>query len=459
MEPVLFYYGLIILASILQFASSRVDNYGGWNNAPNTQYHIQTDEGDERYFKYQTQSGQYRKEKRLQDGTVVGSYGWVDPNGFLRLRDYIADNAGYRILKSRMLFVGDNADVGNAVVAAKNVPATSGELVHPSNSPFNLASPTRAIYVPPMPENKQPYASPTPLTIYVPPLAEPVQSTTPASTYNLGAQYFPSSTPSPLRYYTSNSPAYYSSTPSTTPAPFHYYSSTSSPVEHYFPSSTPNPVHYYPSSTPVVHIHHNSEPKHASPVYVSSTAAPPVDSTTRPIAAYTSSQKPVAVNYVSTPAPDYSNYEAVTRAPTYSAIGYTASTPSPVHRPAPIAGKYASPVNNYITESEKNRAFYQYEDGKGYYNKKRFVDYKPVDQEYDGISTIQNGFRYFLPRQYHEEQSSADGQDRTGSFGYVDPFGIRRVVYYNTSPGRGFVHRKNNRYVGFNSTPYDPRPS
>jgi len=36
------------------------------------QYHIQTDEGPERYFRFQTDSGQFRKEKRLQDGTVIG---------------------------------------------------------------------------------------------------------------------------------------------------------------------------------------------------------------------------------------------------------------------------------------------------------------------------------------------------------------------------------------------------
>lgn len=62
--------------------------------APNTQYHIQTDEGPERYFKYQTISGQYRKERRLQDGTVVGTYGWVDADGYLRLNDYVADSKG-----------------------------------------------------------------------------------------------------------------------------------------------------------------------------------------------------------------------------------------------------------------------------------------------------------------------------------------------------------------------------
>ncbi len=37
-----------------------------------TQYHIQTDEGDERFFRYQTWTGQFRKENRLEDGSVVG---------------------------------------------------------------------------------------------------------------------------------------------------------------------------------------------------------------------------------------------------------------------------------------------------------------------------------------------------------------------------------------------------
>lgn len=59
--------------SLLQLASSRVDSYGGWNEAPDTQYHIQTDEGEERYFKYQTKTGQYRKEKRLQDGQYISN--------------------------------------------------------------------------------------------------------------------------------------------------------------------------------------------------------------------------------------------------------------------------------------------------------------------------------------------------------------------------------------------------
>lgn len=46
---------------------------GGYNLAQTTQYHIQTDEGPERYFRYQTDSGQYRKEKRLEVSAGVFS--------------------------------------------------------------------------------------------------------------------------------------------------------------------------------------------------------------------------------------------------------------------------------------------------------------------------------------------------------------------------------------------------
>lgn len=76
---------------------------------------------------------------------------------------------------------------------------------------------------------------------------------------------------------------------------------------------------------------------------------------------------------------------------------------------------------------------------------------------YDGTHTTANGFQYYLRRQYHEEGREPDGT--VGSFGYIDPFGIRRVIYYKTDPYTGgFLHKKNNRYVGFNATPYDPFP-
>lgn len=73
-------------------------------------------------------------------------------------------------------------------------------------------------------------------------------------------------------------------------------------------------------------------------------------------------------------------------------------------------------------------------------------------------SRIQNGFSYYLPRHYHEETFHDSGaQNRDGSFGYIDPFGIRRVRYYHVEPNTGFQTRDNNRYVGWdpNAKPYD----
>ena len=82
-----------------------------WGNPNSGQYHIQTDEGPERYFRYQTDNGQFRKEKRLADGTVIGTNAWIDGFGYLRQSDYIADHQGYRILKSKTVFVGKDRPI------------------------------------------------------------------------------------------------------------------------------------------------------------------------------------------------------------------------------------------------------------------------------------------------------------------------------------------------------------
>lgn len=55
--------------------------------------------------RFQTYNGQFRKEKRLEDGTVFGTYGWVDATGLLRLYDYVADTKGYRIVRQRTMQV------------------------------------------------------------------------------------------------------------------------------------------------------------------------------------------------------------------------------------------------------------------------------------------------------------------------------------------------------------------
>ena len=44
------------------------------------------------------------------DGSVVGSFGWVDPNGIFRLTDYVSDAGGYRIEKERLFKVKRNQE-------------------------------------------------------------------------------------------------------------------------------------------------------------------------------------------------------------------------------------------------------------------------------------------------------------------------------------------------------------
>lgn len=86
-------------------------SHANWGSPESKQYHIQTDEGPERFFRYQTDNGQFRKEKRLKDGTVIGTNAWIDGFGYLRQNDYIADHAGYRILKAKTLFVGKDRHI------------------------------------------------------------------------------------------------------------------------------------------------------------------------------------------------------------------------------------------------------------------------------------------------------------------------------------------------------------
>ncbi|CAH0769291.1 unnamed protein product [Bemisia tabaci] len=322
-------FGIAIsLLAIIEISSAKIE--GGWDTDPKTQYHIQTDEGPERYFRYQTMSGQYRKEKRLPDGTVVGSYGWVDPDGYLRLRDYIADDKGYRIVKTKKVFVGKEAPIGNAVASAKYVPSQGGVGV----------------------ENAQ------------------------------------------LK-----------------PQPPVYKSSYDSSALLRFPTTLE------PSSTPIS------------------------------LADYLKSKEsPNAI-----PVSDYL-HERKQQVQDYLRFGERKQEPEVVVTP----NAYPKPENY----SPLSQDYVQPITFRPYFNTKTYndntLDNAILDSSYDGVAMTHNGFRYYLPRHYHEEESPNSYQ-RAGSFGYIDPFGIRRVIYYNTSPGSGFKVRKNNRYVGFNSTPYDPR--
>jgi hypothetical protein len=86
-------------------------SHANWGSVGSPNYHIQTDEGPERFFRYQTDNGQFRKEKRLQDGTVIGTNAWIDGFGYLRMNDYIADGGGYRVLKSKTVLVGKDTPI------------------------------------------------------------------------------------------------------------------------------------------------------------------------------------------------------------------------------------------------------------------------------------------------------------------------------------------------------------
>ncbi|XP_078042883.1 uncharacterized protein LOC144473139 isoform X2 [Augochlora pura] len=284
---------LSFAVTVLCLNTGSADNNSGWSFVPNTQYHIQTDEGPERHFRYQTLNGQYRKEKRLVDGTVIGTEGWLDPLGYLRLKDYVADSNGFRILRSKMVYVGKDRPIYDAVAESKRAPAQTGILVDP-----------------PRPPNPYRHWKPT--------------SAAPLLENDISSSFYESTTASPRAYYNTNRAG----------------------LSHYN----------------LLQRSDNGENARYDGL---------------------------------------KNYQV----------------PAPVSRGA---------VARYPT--------------------------------YDGTHGTANGFQYYLKRQYHEEEQEPAGGN-VGSFGYVDPFGIRRVIYYKTDPRTGgFVHQKNNKYVGLSGTPYDPSP-
>jgi Insect cuticle protein. len=359
---------------------------GGWNSAPNTQYHIQTDEGDERYFRYQTLTGQYRKEKRLHDGSVVGTYGWVDADGYLLLKDYVADNQGYRIVRSKKLYVGTNAPIDIAAQSSKREPI---QLAAPS--PSALAYNAYA----PVVDNSISYRSDASYRshdYHSPTKKNPISSS--------AGPYVISSLPSPDVY-------------SSTPSSYSKISSTSldSTNENSIVLSTVSPYR-----GDAYDDNFNSKSYEKPLEFPSSNLAPISQSGYLQFV----SQHEVAI----TPHYRFS----------------VSTTPTP-------------PVNEKPTEAPRPVTFRPYYNPNIDYPKIQYQDREP---EYDGVSLIHDGFKYYLPKKYQDEEGSSSSY-RAGSFGYVDPFGIRRVIYYNTSPEKGFVHRKNNRYVGFKEAPYDPR--
>ncbi|XP_015513670.1 uncharacterized protein LOC124296680 isoform X1 [Neodiprion virginianus] len=349
----------------------------GWNLTPNTQYHIQTDEGPERYFRYQTLNGQYRKEKRLADGTVIGTEGWLDPLGYLRIKDYIADTEGYRILRSKMVYVGEERPIEEAVSISKKVPAQSGILAKPQRpvNPFR------------QPELKE-----------------------------LPGNGIEANTVTPLG--------------STASAPVH-------PGVHYqLPISTPAPV---------------APPTLYSPYGERAPLQTLEDGYSQPNTNYLPAFTPYQQPYVN-------QYNRYNQNP-YSGYNQAAPPPSAVFQPPLYGQRYPEVGQGFRAyDSTRNETL----------RRSEIVQASPPAEqrtqtsggqfpEYDGTHTVKDGFQYYLKTHYHEEENRPSEDEKIGSFGYIDPFGIRRVVYYKADAEHGFIHKKNNRYVGFQATPYDPQ--
>uniref|UniRef100_A0A1Y1MH17 Cuticle protein 6 n=1 Tax=Photinus pyralis TaxID=7054 RepID=A0A1Y1MH17_PHOPY len=397
-----FYHVAAILAVSILPPSVRTSN-DGWSDPSKAQYHIQTDEGPERYFRYQTISGQYRKEKRLEDGTVIGTYGWVDDDGIFRMRDYIADNAGYRILKTKNVFVGRNRPVSQALSIAKQAPAEAGTLVDAGRSPVVKTTPS-------------PFVS-SPKVNFLP-AGFSVANHQPA-VFKFNEYNVPQTTPS-----------YVFSSPST-----------------------------YGGHTPDVELSLNSIPSSTESPLVSSTIAP---STTSPPPLVSTTPQTIYIPST-TPTPS-THYQS----PSVQYVQPTSTLLPPISSNAIDSPFYSSnPQYEHYTDNHRFINPYVYQNGPTYpidknghtyngHSNNLGNGYNPQFALYDGVSVTNDGFRYYIPKQYHEEQS-LPGNEKSGSFGYIDPFGIRRVIYYNAGAD-GFKHRKNNRYVGFDATPYDPRP-
>lgn len=231
-----------------------------------------------------------------------------------------------------------------------------------------------------------------------------------------------SSTPSTTVLHPTSTPAYISSTTTAQP-PLSSPSPLSVPSQYFLPPYSAG------DDSPIVRI----KPYSVHPT---------------PIAAYTIEQ----INELQQPNPSAISINDLNFSPIVvsTSAGYDSSTITPITSTAstPVFERHS----NYRGNSKRPIAYYQpnqLDVSNG------IDDIKKIDR-YN--ARVPNGFGYFLPRHYHEETyREANANNRDGSFGYIDPFGIRRVVYYHASPDGGFKVRKNNRYVGFHAKPYDSK--
>lgn len=131
-----------------------------------------------------------------------------------------------------------------------------------------------------------------------------------------------------------------------------------------------------------------------------------------------------------------------------AAIGITSTLPTPIAATAtpPLTSAFGVPRSVVpLGVSRRPIAYYGPKQLTHDYNE---LDNRPIERAY--MARTPNSFRYYLPKQYHEETIN-----RHGSYGYVDPFGIRRVFYYRIAPNGKLELQKKYRYVGLHGKPYE----
>lgn len=370
----------------------------------------------------------------------------------MRQKDYIADSKGYRILKSKTVFVGNDLSIQvkvftdivqlsysysfrftythllqDAIKAAKKIPATAG-------TQSDLAGIAQRNYIPSRRGGSFDFkfASTVRSTTVNPNQLEFNHSDLVSKPVKPLAVYLPQNQRTPIPF----SPPHENPSVYVTPRPHLRPASSLTPsldLEAPFASQIPAGQSYLHEPIAVY------SPEHVTPIsnHETSTASPFV----------VSSIRPHAVEHLQN-----NHVESATFASTVQPTTYRPKLADNLlhydHR-----NGFEKPL---FDRNALRRQTFDHQQQPLVSNNALGNGYDPQYPYYDGVSETADGFRYYLPRQYHEEYTNSER--RAGSFGYVDPFGIRRVVYYNTSPDGGFVHRKNNRYVGFNGTPYDPRP-
>ncbi|XP_023316073.1 nuclear transcription factor Y subunit gamma [Trichogramma pretiosum] len=436
MPPIVIVIGTLVLAlnfaqiAVLALTAEEIEaERSGWNVDPETQYHIQTDEGPERYFRFQTLNGQYRKEKRLQDGTVVGTEGWLDQLGFLRIKDYIADAKGFRILKSKMIYVGKDRPIQDAVSISKTKTSSSSSAQQSSSQ--QQQRPRRPVNPFRQPELKD-FSSNS---------IESSKSYEASTTTPLIITPPPSRSKSQIVAVTTLRPRPFALTSGYLPAYNNRQNQQYRRRQQQKPALLVEPPPYldidqdqnHLASQPALQVHVVPPPPPPPAVVVQPQASSPGSFRGHRRYNATMSSRSDTVNY-NRPASSSNNnsYRSRSRRPSFynSRQSTSTTTTTTTTTAAPVAVReYEFPSYDGVASSA----------------------------EITSNNNNNNGFQYYLKKQYHEEERQSPDK-AVGSYGYVDPFGIRRVVYYKADGQNGFQHRKNNRYVGHDAQPYDPQP-